>query len=199
MKKGKEEFDLSELIGGTLNIFGLKLDLAKLLSSPEDARGQLQELRERLKKLGGKEVLTDEEWARGAATISGYLRTRGILGDREYHIGTSAGPTPQARPKSRERARPAPPLEAVEPSLDVFDEPQQVTIIAEVPGTGLEDLDLKAEGNRLSLATRPTARRAYRKVVELSAEVEPESLQANCRNGVLEIHLRKKAGEDLSL
>lgn len=194
MKKGEEEFDLSNLIGGTLNIFGLKVDLAKLLSSPEDAGSQLQELRERLKQLGGKEVLSDEEWQRGAATIGGYLRTRGILGDREYHIGTSAGPTPQARPqKSRERARPAPTVEAMEPSLDVFDEPEQVTIVADVPGVGLDDLDLKVEGNLLSLATKPTARRAYRKAIELSSPIEPESLQTACRNGVLEIRLRKKA------
>jgi hypothetical protein len=54
----------------------------------------------------------------GGMSIGGHFRTRGILGDREYHIGTTPRPRPQ---KEAERA-PEPP-EIVEPAVDVFNEP----------------------------------------------------------------------------
>ena len=155
-KKEEKEFNLSDVIGGTLNILGLKIDLAKLLSSPEDIRKQLEELRKKLKQAGGKEVLSDEEWRRGGISIGGHLRTRGILGDAEYHIGTTA------RPQRRAQRAPQP-LEAVEPAVDFFDEPEEVLIVAEVPGVSLEDLELRIEDNILSLSTKPAALRNYKK------------------------------------
>jgi HSP20 family protein len=190
MKKEKKEFDPSQVIGGALDIFGIKIDLGKLLSSPENVKDRLEELREKLKRAGGKEVLTDEEWRKGEEGISGHVRTRGVLGEREYHIGTGARPRRQpAGPKS-----PKPP-EVVDPTVDVFDEPQEIVIVAEVPGVGLNDLELKIQDRVLSLFTRPEARMAYRKEIELSSEVDAGSLKATCHNGILEARLRKKSGK----
>ncbi len=190
MKKDDKEFDLSQVIGGALNILGLKIDLGKLLSSPEDVRDRLQELREKLKQAGGEEVLKGEEWQRGGVSISGRVSTRGILGEREYHIGTGARPRrqPQA-PKAPKRA------EVAEPAVDVFDEPQEIMVVVEVPGVGLNDLELKIEERIFSLHTRPEARIAYRKEIKLAAEVDAGSLKATCRNGILEVRLRKKTGK----
>jgi HSP20 family protein len=187
VKKNDQEFDLSDVIGGTLNILGLKIDLAKLLSSPEDVRGRLEELREKLKKAGGRQVLSDEEWRRGEMSVSGHLRTRGILGEREYHIGTAGSP---ARRKGRERVS-APP-EAVEPPVDVFHEAEGIMVVAEVPGVELTDLELKAEDDVLSFSTKPKAPRSYRKEIRLGSRVDADSLKATCRNGILEVHLRKR-------
>lgn len=189
-KKGQEDLDLSGVIGGNLNIFGLRLDLGKLLSSPEDVKGQLEGLRERLKELGGREVLSDEDWRQGRANVSGHVRVRSLGGDEEYHIGTSG----RRRPPTRPEKAPEPP-EVVEPSLDLFDEPQGVVVVADVPGVELEDLDIRMEDNLLSISTRPAARRAYRKDLPLEADVDTGSLEASCRNGVLEIRLRKKVQE----
>lgn len=186
-KKDKEDLDISQTVGGTLNLFGLNLDLGKLLSSAEDATSQLDSLRQRLKDLGGKEVLSNEDWKRGAASVSGHVRVRDLSGEREYHIGTSAGRQPRAKPE-----KPAEPPETVEPPLDVFDEAQGVTIVADVPGISLEDLDIKVEDYMLSISTRPTARRSYNKSIRLPEDVDMESLESNCRNGVLDIRLRKK-------
>ncbi len=188
-KKAEKEADISKVVGGTLNLFGMKIDLGKLISSPEEVEGQLEKLRERLKQLGGKEILTEEEWKRGGATVSGYIRTHGALGEREYHIGTITGVKPEARPPRAPKEKP----EVIEPPIDIFDEPQQVTIVAEVPGVGQEDLDLRIEDRRLSISSKPTARRSYRKDIELAPNVDPKSMQSTCRNGVLEIRLRKKA------
>jgi len=182
-----KETDPSEIFGGMLNIMGLKLDLGELLSSPEKLQGQLEELREKLKAAGGKETLSDEEWKAGGASITGHIRTRGLLGDQEFHIGT------MGQPRSRINRQPAPePPEVVEPPVDVFDEGQTVTVVAEVPGVGLEDLELKVEGSTFFISTKPTARRSYRKELCLETELDGDSMEATCHNGVLEAHLGKK-------
>jgi len=187
-KEGKKS-DISDVIGGTLNIFGLKIDLAKLLSSPEDVKDHLEELREKLKEAGGKEVLSDEEWKRGETSISGYFRTGGVLGEREYHIGTMVPPT-----KRRREERVTKPPEAVEPPIDVFREAEEIVVVAEVPGVDLVDLELRVKDDVLFLATKAAARRNYLKKIELGSPVDEASLKATCRNGILEIHLRKKTG-----
>jgi HSP20 family protein len=187
MEKGDKESDLSDIIGGTLNIFGLKIDLAKLVSSSDEVRSRLEELRGKLKKAGGREVLSDEEWRRGETSISGHLRTSGILGEREYHIGTAG---PLARQKGRETV--SEPVEVAEPPVDVFHEEQEIVVVAEVPGVDLADLELKVEDDVLSLATKPAARRSYRKEIKLGSRVDRDSLKATCRNGILEVHLPKR-------
>jgi HSP20 family protein len=183
MDKADKESDLSDVLGGTLDIFGLKIDLGKLLSSPEDVKDRLEELREKLKKTGGREVLSDEEWRRGETTISGHFRTSGILGEREYHIGTAG---PSTRPGGRERVS-----EPLEPPVDVFQEAAEVMIVADVPGAELTDLELRVQDDVLALSTRPATRRSYRKEIKLGCRVDKDSLKASCRNGILEVHLRK--------
>jgi HSP20 family molecular chaperone IbpA len=191
-KKDDKEFDPAEVISGALNIFGLKIDLGKLLSAPEEMKDRLEQLREKLKQAGGKEVLGDEEWRKGGISISGSVRTRGILGEREYHMGTGMRPGRPPRPPKASQP-PAPPEEVVEPAVDIFTEADEIMVVAEVPGVGLTDLELKVHsGKVLSLSTHSGARRRYRKEIELSAEVDVETLRATCRNGVLEIRLRKK-------
>ena len=187
--KGKagKELDPTAILGGTLNILGLKIDLGKMLASPEDLAGRLEELREKLKAAGGKEGLSDEAWRRGDTGVGGHILVRGPSGEREFHVGTLGRP---GRQPTREPAPEAP--EPSEPPVDVFDEGPQVTIVADVPGVGLEDLELKVQGDAFSLSTKPAARRSYRKDLPLSPELDPDSLKATCRNGVLEVHVRKK-------
>ncbi len=188
-KSDKEkEPELSGLLSGTLNILGFKLDLGDLLSSPEELKGGLEALREKLKEAGGKEVLSDEEWRQGGASITGHIRTHGLLGEQEFHVGTLGR---SQRRKAGGPTRAAPEVEVTEPPVDVFDEGQEVTIVADVPGISLEELDLKVEGSLVSLSSKATARRSYRKEIRLGAELEPSSLRATCRNGVLEVRVQK--------
>lgn len=184
MAQEKKDFDPSDFLSGTLNIFGLKIDLGELVASPENLKSHLEELREKLKAAGGKEVLSDDEWRRGNTTVSGRIRTHGIFGEQEYHIGTAGKGGPGQKPPPQS-------VEPIEPAVDVFDEGEGITVIADVPGVGMDDLELKVEGGVFSLSTKATARRSYWKELPLEAEVDPESLQATCRNGVLEVRLRK--------
>lgn len=193
MRKGETRSEGSEILSGMLDILGLRIDLGKLVASPEEVQERLKELRERLRRAGGKEVLSDEEWRRGGASVTGYIRTRGSLGEREFHVGTTgrSGRTGGARPTAE-------PAEVVEPPVDVFDEGARFTVVADVPGTSLDDWELRAEGRSLAMRTKPGTRRGYRKELDLDAALDPDSLQATCRNGVLEIHLRKRATEEES-
>lgn len=186
-KERKKDVGPTALLGGTLNILGLKIDLGELVTSPENLADRLEELREKVKAAGGKEVLSDEAWRRGGASISGHIRVRGPSGEREFHVGT-LGKQRRAAP-----GQPAPSAaETAEPPVDVFDEGQQVTIVVDVPGVSLDDLELKVQGHIFSLSTKPTARRNYRKELRLEADVDPDSLRATCHNGVLEVRIRKR-------
>ena len=187
MKKETKEPEISNVIGGTLNILGLKIDLGKLLSSPEGVKARLEELREKLKKAGGKEALSDEEWLKGKVNISGCVRTKGILGEREYHIGTTE---PSAGQRGRARGPETP--EAVEPPVDVFPEGKEIVVIAEVPGIEMVDLELKVNEDVFSFSTKSSARRNYHKEIKLSSKVDGNRMKATCKNGILEVHLPKK-------
>lgn len=189
---GDEPTRRSDLIGGRLNLLGIEIDLGKLLESPDDVEERLGALRERLKKVGGKERLSDEAWRAGEASVSGFIRTGGILGDQEFHVGTMGTPSRRrgetvARPRGRRQAG----ADVGEPPLDLFDEGDEIRIVADVPGAELTDLELKAADRLFSLATRPGARRTYRRDVALAAAVDPNLVAVACRNGVLEVRLRK--------
>lgn len=184
MSSKKKEAGSTGLIGGSLNILGLEINLGELLAAPENLEGRLEELRDRLKQAGGKEALSDDEWKRGLR-VSGVIRTRGALGDKEYHIGTAGRPGDASRPAAE-------PPEPSEPPVDVFEEAERITVVADVPGASLEDMELEFKGDVLTLATRATARRRYRKVIELSAAVAPDTMKTTCRNGVLEVQVRKQ-------
>jgi HSP20 family protein len=179
--KTAKEPEPKELISGTLNILGIKLDLGELLGSAEELQGRLEELRERLQAAGGK--------AAGPVTISGHIQTRGLLGEREFHIGTAGRPEAQAR--GRRAAAPTRP-EEVEPTVDVFEEGDEVVVVADVPGAGADDVECTVRGDTLLLSSQAGARRRYKKEVHLPAPVDSEGMRVTCRNGVLEARLKKR-------
>ncbi len=162
------------------DFLGLNIDLGQLLSSPEGAREQLEELREKLKKAGGSEVVSNEEWRRGGTSIN-----RRFTGASTQHA-RSDGPLTKRRGAKKTNA-----AEVVEPQVDVFHESGEVVVIAEVPSVDLVDLELRATGDILSLSTRTTAAKSYRKEIELGCQVKGETLKTACRNGILEVRLKK--------
>ena len=77
-----------------------------------------------------------------------------------------------------------------EPMTDMFDENDEIVIIAEMPG--IEEGDLKIELNEDILdisATRST--RKYHKELLLPAKVEKENMKIKYNNGILEIRIKK--------
>ena len=187
MKKDGEESTASDVANGMFDIFGLKIDMAKLLSTG-DAGEQLKQLREKLKKAGGREVLGDEEWRSGETIISRHSRTQDIAKEKEFQIETGAPPSERKRPERQHR-----PPEMIEPAIDVFQEPQEIVVVAEVPGVELADLDLEVGKDSLLLTTKSRASRQYRKKINLGCPVKADSLKAtSSRGGIFEFHLQKE-------
>lgn len=91
-------------------------------------------------------------------------------------------------------------------ALDVYDESDHVTVEAAIPGVKPEDVDVRVEGNVLTIRAetkqskdvsedRYTYKECYRGVMQrsisISAEVDAEKAEAKLDNGVLKLTLPK--------
>ncbi len=85
--------------------------------------------------------------------------------------------------------------ESVEPLVDVIEEKDKVTVIAEVPGVDKDKIKIRVKDNKLIIKAEDKDRKYY-KEIELPAEVKPETAKAKYRNGILEITFEKKTKEE---
>ena len=92
------------------------------------------------------------------------------------------------------------------PALDIVDKDEAVVVTAELPGINAEDVQLTVQGNVLTISGEKKessekkdkgyyyAERRYgsfRRNIPLSGEVDPDKIEAACREGVLTITLPK--------
>jgi HSP20 family protein len=82
------------------------------------------------------------------------------------------------------------PIEAREPLVDVVEEPENLRVVAELPGVEKKDIQMKCAEDLLTISVS-TPSRKYHKEVELHATVDPDTSKASYNNGVLEVLLRK--------
>jgi HSP20 family protein len=97
-------------------------------------------------------------------------------------------------------------LEIQEPSVDLYEEKDQVVVKAELPGITKDDIRVSISDDVLTIKgekkkeEEDTGKDYYRservygsflRTLPLPAEVNPEKAQATFRNGVLEIRLPK--------
>jgi len=83
------------------------------------------------------------------------------------------------------------PIEEREPIVDIFEEKDNVTVMAELPGITEKDIDWDVEGDNLTIKVSTKERKYYKDIV-LPSLVEKKSAASNYRNGILEIKLKKK-------
>ena len=76
------------------------------------------------------------------------------------------------------------------PLTDVFDEKDEILIIAEIPGVREEGISLTLKGDILEISA-VNRNRAYRKEVILPIEVKKENLSYSYKNGILEVKIKK--------
>jgi HSP20 family protein len=81
-----------------------------------------------------------------------------------------------------------------EPLVDVIDGKEEVSVIAELPGVDKKDIDLKAGERSLSIIV-DTDRRKYHKELKLPADVDPDSVKAAYKNGILDVKLKRREGK----
>jgi HSP20 family protein len=115
---------------------------------------------------------------------------------KRYVYGFSLQPGPDGRPIIEEfgniprRGQAQIPGER-EPLVEVIDGKQQVTVIAELPGVDKKDIDLKADEWNLTISVDAENRKYY-KELEMPAEIDPASIKATYKNGILEVKLNRK-------
>jgi HSP20 family protein len=93
-----------------------------------------------------------------------------------------------------------------QPSLDVSETGDEITVHAEVPGVDPKDLEVTVTGNRLTIAGEKRGERqqtshavhtserrygSFRRSIELASAVDPDAIHADCVQGVLTLKLKK--------
>lgn len=116
--------------------------------------------------------------------VFGYAVRVGLDGVKAERFGDMPPAPPRAGQK---RTPPAPAPRA--PIVDVFDEGETLRIVAELPGVESRDVRCAVTGDAVEIET--TGPHAYRKSVALPWPVLPGSLSQSCRNGILELRLRR--------
>ncbi len=81
------------------------------------------------------------------------------------------------------------------PLIDIFQESNWVTIVAEIAGFNRETLKIDVKDQKLTLSARAKDRRFY-KSLNLPKVVIPSVMHTTYKNGVLEIRLRKAVQEE---
>lgn len=79
--------------------------------------------------------------------------------------------------------------EVREPLVDLFDEGQEIVVVAELPGVGEEEIQVEVRDDVLSLQT--TGQRKYEKEILLPGAVDVTTLAKTFKNGILELRLKR--------
>lgn len=117
----------------------------------------------------------------------------------EARAGAGMGPG-AGHGQGRGRGQPSPGgvdidpgVDTREPLVDVIEGPDEITVTVELPGVEKEDIDLTADEREMTIHVDAESRR-YFKTVELPARVDPDSVTATYRNGVLDVTLARADG-----
>lgn len=186
---GKVFDDVSELLDVGFNIFGTSGKIQGEKSKGEGLVGLINDLA----KLAEKSQTYQKRINLGK---------RGVV---ELHVssrpikGYTTKPTDRlkiSKPKNKTlpTSVPMPPtvfsIEEKEPIVDVFEDGDNVKVMAELPGVEENDVNLKIENNVLTISADTPARK-YSKEVKLPTSIERDSVESKLRNGILEVKLRK--------
>jgi HSP20 family molecular chaperone IbpA len=76
------------------------------------------------------------------------------------------------------------------PLIDIFQEKNWITIVAEIAGFNKETLKINVKDQKLTLSAKAKDRRYY-KSLNLPKQVVPNAVHTTYKNGVLEIKLKK--------
>ncbi len=84
---------------------------------------------------------------------------------------------------------------APKPLIDIFQEKNWITIVAEIAGFNKETLKINVKDQKITLSARAKDRRYY-KSLNLPKVVIPNIVHTTYKNGVLEIKLKKAVKEE---
>ena len=168
----KKGFDL-DFGFGKLSLGGLFEGLEKFV-----------ELAEKAEEVGGQ--------LRRQGTIRGKGGTKDIRGVYGFNIRTGIGKRTKIEPFGNIKTTPKGPevTETREPLVDVLDEKNHISVIAELPGIDEKDIKLDLKEDILVLEAGKGERK-YKKEILLPSPAEKEESTV-FKNGVLELKFKKR-------
>lgn len=130
--------------------------------------------------------------------------TRDIQTQSRNESNVQQQPQPQQQSQRRVAAQDD---RAMVPRVDVLEDESGITLLADLPGVPREQLELKVEGDTLLIegtVAAPTAEQLeplyaevrlprYRRAFTLSRELDAAAIQAQLRDGVLNLRIPKQA------
>ncbi|MBU2445872.1 MAG: Hsp20/alpha crystallin family protein [Bacteroidetes bacterium] len=169
----KEKKKKEEEIGFDFGIGGLFKGIEKLI----DLAGKLEEAGGEIKKEGEIDL--------------SHLK-QGMKGVFGFSIKTMEGGRHVVEPFGNIKKTPKGPKveEEREPITDVFDEKENVVVIAEMPGINEEAISLDLKDDILEIKAVSKDRK-YHKEVLLPAKVKAENLTSSYTNGILKVVIKK--------
>ena len=86
-----------------------------------------------------------------------------------------------------------------EPLVEINEQPDQIIIIAEMPGIMRDEIELKTTSRSLTISAKsPTVGRDYYKEIDLPSAINSDYARARYVNGILEIKLKKVTDENIT-
>jgi len=76
------------------------------------------------------------------------------------------------------------------PLIDIFEEEDYITVLAELPGVNEKDINIKADENTLTI-TAENATKKYLQIVRLPAPIKKDRIKFTYKNSILHIRLKK--------
>jgi HSP20 family protein len=105
--------------------------------------------------------------------------------------GPERAEPPSEKPETARRRSAKPSgIEVLEPVTDLFDEPDEVVLLFEIPGVARKDIHCVLDGDIVLLEAK-TGERLYRKEILIESELAEGVPRLRLRNGVLEVRLTK--------
>jgi HSP20 family protein len=117
---------------------------------------------------------------------------KGMKGVYGFTINTAVGGSPKVETFGNIKKTPEGPKvdEEREPMTDIFDEKDEIVVIAEMPGIEDKDIKIDLKEDILEISAVSTSR-TYRKEILLPVKVLKSNLNHKFTNGILEIRIKK--------
>lgn len=113
------------------------------------------------------------------------------LGEGDGEPEEAAEPRPERHEKARRRRAKPSGIEMLEPVTDMFDEPDEVVLMFEVPGVARKDIRCVLDGDILLFEAK-AGDRLYRKEILIEPKLAKAPPRLRLRNGVFEARLTKQ-------